>query len=144
MREQRLSWIEETKKRDKISRAGSPGADTTGGEAEPQRDDDELYSLPQLRTVITDGSGGTQAGSSGALFLSRGDDTSDEDFGPNDDELDALMDVETAMGSVGASVSSTAVQGRNVDKSTIAPTTPQADDFEDEMEAMTGFGPPDW
>lgn len=148
MREQRLSWIEETKKRDKISRAGSPGdksprADTTGGEAEPQRDDDELYSLPQPRTVITDGSGGSRAGSSGALFLSRGDDTSDEDFGPNDDELDALMDVETAMGSAGASVSSAAVQGRNVDKSTIA-ATPQADDFEDEMEAMTGFGPPDW
>lgn len=70
------------------------------------------------------------------------DDTSDDDFGgPNDDELDILMDAERTMGLVGASV---VVRGMNVGSNTVAVTALQTDDFEDEMEAMAGFGPPDW
>lgn len=156
MREQRLSWIEETRRRDKISRAGSPrdenpAADVigelqkNGGAFEDDQNDDELYSLPQPRTVNTDGSGEARAGSSGALFLPHEDDTSDEDFGagPNDDELDALMDVETAVGLADASANS-AVQEKNMNTSAVAATAIRTDDFEDEMEAMAGFGPPDW
>lgn len=152
MRDQRLSWIEETKRRDKRSLAGSPGdkspgADVTGGEAEPQKDggafgdnrnDDDLYSLPQLRTANTGATIETQASSSGALFLPRGDDTSDDDFGagPNDDELDALMDAGTAADLADAPENPVAPQERGA--------APQTDDFEDEMEAMAGFGLPDW
>lgn len=153
MREQRLSWIEETR-RVKLSPAGSPvdkspGVDAPEGETESQRafggshNDDDLYSLPQPRATITNPTGEARASSSGALFLRSGDDTSDDDFGvgPNDDELDALMDVERTMGSVGASA---AARGMNVDNNTVAVTALQTDDFEDEMEAMAGFGPPDW
>lgn len=156
MREQRLSWIEETKGRDKILRAGSPGdenpgADVTGELQKDERafegdqNDDELYSLPQPPTVNTDGSVEARVGSTGALFLPHEDDTSDEDFGagPNNDELDALMDVETAAGLADASANSAVVQEKNMNKSTVAATATRADDFEDEMEAMAGFVP-DW
>lgn len=150
MREQRLSWIEETRRRAKLSRAGSPIDESPGTNApqekpETQEDtrsfggnynDDDLYSLPQPRATNTDPTGEARSGSSGALFLQGGDDTSDEDFGagPNNDELDALMDAERIIGSVGVSAV----------VNTVAATAPQTDDFEDEMEAMAGFGLPEW
>lgn len=157
MREQRLSWIEETRRRDKISRAGSPGDENPGADVtrelqkdgrafEDDQNDDELYSLPQPRTVNTGDSVEARVGSTGALFLPHEDDTSDEDFGagPNDDELDALMDVETAASLADASTNSAVAQEKNMNKSTVAATATRADDFEDEMEAMAGFGSPDW
>lgn len=154
MREQRLSWIEETRRRVKLSRAGSPidknsGTDAPQGKAETQEDrgssggnhnDDDLYSLPQPRTTNTDPAAEARSSSSGALFLQGGDDTSDDDFGagPNNDELDALLDAERIMGV------SAVVKEKNLDNNTVVATTPQTDDFEDEMEAMAGFGPPEW
>lgn len=157
MREQRLSWIEETRRRAKLSRAGSPidkspGTDASQEKAETQEDrgsfgsnynDDDLYSLPQPRVTNTDPTGEAWSSSSGALFLQGGDDTSDDGFGagPNNDELDALMDAERIIGSVGVSA---AVGEKNLDNNTVAATAPRTDDFEDEMEAMADFGPPEW
>lgn len=164
MREQRLSWIEETKRRDKRSRAGSPGgkapeAETTETKTEPQKgerapgedqDDDDLYSLPQQRTANAEAQGGAtgeaHASSSGALFLPRGvDDASDDDddfgAGPNDDELDALMEAERT---VNTSIGPVATQEKSVHTNALVPVAPPTDDFEDEMEAMADFGAPDW
>lgn len=164
MKDQRLSWIEETKRREKLSLAESPGdkgsgADVIRGKTESRteevsagnQNDDDLYSLPQPRITRTDAQSGVteeaHASSSGALFLPRGaDDTSDdEDFGagPDGDELDALMDIETAGASAGASMDHI-VKEKIANTDAAGNVAPPIDDFEDEMEAMAGFGPPEW
>lgn len=163
MREQRLSWIEETKRKNRLSQVGGSvdtglGTDAVGGNRESQKeggtpgdnqDDNDLYSLPQQRVVRTDPQDGTigepHASSSGALFLPRDDGTSDdEDFGagPNDDELDELMDIERAVASAAPFTNPAAVPEGVVGKNAAVTALPLGDDFEDEMEAMADFGPP--
>lgn len=162
MRDQRLNWIEESKRKERLLRVGAEDRDEIPSE-EPRKDgpdnqdDSDLYSFPQQRVTGTETQGVSigqaHANSSGALFLSGSveDGSDDEDFGvgPDDEELDALMNMERATTSGDASLVLSREAGKDktnkLVNTALAANTPLGDDFEDEMEVMADFGPPpDW
>ncbi|RPA97841.1 Swi3-domain-containing protein [Choiromyces venosus 120613-1] len=154
MKMERENWIMESKKKtsgdtqEKDLDQGWPETSIVlgapGDEIPPN--DDELYSRPT-------GAVAPVVGSNGALFLGGPvSDSEEENFGPDDDELDALMDEMATAGAAGvaadvAAMGATAVAASSTDKGNdvpkVAPAAPPIDEFADEMEAMAELGD-DW
>jgi len=148
---ERESWIMESKKnktsgdtQEKDLDQGRPGPSIAPGspDGEIPPNDDDLYSRP-TRIVAP------ATGSSGALFLGGPvSDSEEENFGPDDDELDTLMGEMAAAGAAGvAATGTTAVAAHSTDKEKgvpkVTPVAPPDDEFADEMEAMAELGD-DW
>ncbi|KAG0638978.1 replication fork protection component Swi3-domain-containing protein [Tuber brumale] len=143
MKMEREGWIMDSKKKtsddtqEKGLDQGRPGTSTTPGALgdEVPPNDDDLYSRPT-------GAVAPAAGNDGALFLGGApSDSEEENFGPNDDDLDALMDEMAAAGAAGvAAIGTATVADRLIDKGKdvpkVAPVAPPLDEFADEMEAM--------
>jgi len=149
---ERESWIMESKKnktsgdtQEKDLDQGRLGTRIAPGslDGEIPPDDDDLYSRPTGRAAPA-------ARDSGALFLGGPvSDSEEESFGPDNDELDALMGEMAAAGATDvAAIGATATAAHSTDKEKDVPkvtlVAPPADDeFADEMEAMAELGD-DW
>jgi replication fork protection complex subunit Csm3/Swi3 len=147
MKMEREAWVMDSKKKtsgdteekslDQGLDEGRPGTSTTpgvqGDEVPPN--DDDLYSRPTGAVAPT-------TGNDGALFLGGvPSDSEEENFGPSDDDLDALMDEMAAAGAAGVpAIGTTTVAASLIDKGKdlpkVTPIAPPIDEFADEMEAM--------
>ncbi|PWW75540.1 Swi3-domain-containing protein [Tuber magnatum] len=116
---------------------GRPGTKIAPGilGEEVPPDDDDLYSRPAGAVAPT-------TGNDGALFLGGPvSDSEEEDFGPDDNELDALMDeMATGVAAVGATAAASGPVDKGKDVPIVTPAAPPVDEFADEMEAMAEFG----
>ncbi|CUS11723.1 unnamed protein product [Tuber aestivum] len=147
MKMERESWVMDNKKK-----AGSNTQEKDLDQERPETNiapgtlsdeippnDDDLYSRPT-------GAIAPAVGNSGALFLGGPvSDSEEEGFGPDDNELDALMDEIAAAGAAGvAAIGATAIVASPIDKGKdvpkVTPVAPPVDEFADEMEAMAELG----
>ncbi|KAL7270453.1 chromosome segregation in meiosis-related protein [Rhizina undulata] len=151
MRERRLVWIDEAReaKRPRISSSPEDRGKMKENEKEGEINDDDLYELPQTRPVGSAKDGARtadHASSSAALFLPGEDESEDEFGGPDDEELDALMDAALKASAAEAAAAESGSRSGSGSGGTESEArkevpAPQMDDFNDEMEAMAGM---DW